>query len=111
MPLPYENITVGITRADAHALIEKLCTDDDERAEFESNTREWLERNGITVPEGALPDEVTLPPSEDLEEFLALLNEKIVPEQASPFGFALLILAFGAMPVQIGGPATRDGAG
>jgi putative modified peptide len=111
MPLPYENITVAITRAEAHALIEQLCTDDEVRAEFETNTREVLERNGISVPEEAMPESVTLPPKEDIEEFLTLLNEKLVPEQASPFGFALLILAFGAMPVQIGGRSTLDGAG
>ncbi len=102
MALPYENIRVDITRADAHALIEQLINDAEVRARFESNPRQLLKRHGIDVPAEALPEEITLPPKESIEEFLTLLNEKLVPEQASPFGFALLILAFGAMPVQIG---------
>lgn len=110
MPLPYENIRVDITRQRAHQLIEQLINDDSVREDFERNTWEVLQRHGIECEREALPEQVTLPPKEDIEEFLTLLNEKLVPEQASPFGFALMILAFGAMPVQIGGRSAGDAA-
>jgi putative modified peptide len=102
MPLPYENVRVNIGRADAHDVIQKLIDDDEFRARFETDTHAVLAEVGIDVDPEALPDEVTLPAKEDIEEFLRLLNERIVPETASPFGFALMIFAFGAMPVQIG---------
>jgi hypothetical protein len=111
MPLPYENIRVNITRQQAHELIELLINDESVRADFEANTWEVLQRHGIECEPEALPEQITLPPKEDIEEFLTLLNEKLVPEQASPFGFALMILAFGAMPVKMGGRSARDATG
>jgi hypothetical protein len=111
MPLPYENIRVDITRAQAHELIEKLIDDEGFRNEFETNTWEVLKQHGIDCKPEALPEEVRLPAPEDIRAFLTVLNERIVPEQASPFGFALMILAFGAMPLQIGGRSARNGTG
>jgi hypothetical protein len=112
MALPYENIRVDITRAQAHELIEKLITDEGGfRSEFETNTWEVLKRHGIDCEREALPEEITLPAPEDIQAFLTVLNERIVPEEASPFGFALMILAFGAMPVLIGDRPALDGTG
>src|SRR5262245_35328827 len=103
MPLPYENIRINITRSQAHELIEQLMPDEGARTRFENETWEVLREIGIDCEREALPDEVRLPAPEDLEAFLTLLDEKIVPEGASPFGFVLMILAFGAMPIQTGG--------
>ncbi len=112
MPLPYENIRVNITRERAQQLIEKLITDDGGfRSEFETNTWEVLKEHGIDCEPEALPEEVTLPAPEDIRAFLDVLNERVVPEEASPFGFALMILAFGAMPVLIGDRPALDGSG
>jgi hypothetical protein len=102
MPLPYENIRVNITRARARELIEKLIDDESFRTQFETNTWQVLKDAGIDCEPGAMPEEVVLPPPDDIREFLTLLDERIVREEASPFGFALMIFAFGAMPVQIG---------
>ena len=102
MPPPYENITVKITRARAHELIQDLIDKPEFREEFETNTWEALQAAGIECRREDLPEEVRLPAPEDLDELLRLLNEKIVSPDASPFGFVLMVLAFGAMPVLIG---------
>jgi hypothetical protein len=111
MPRPYE-ITLNITRGDARDVIERLIHDDEFRAQFEAEPRETLSKLGIEVGETTLPEQVTLPDRAAMRLFLDLLETRgLASESASPFGFALLILAFGAMPVQIGGRSAGDGTG
>jgi hypothetical protein len=111
MPPPYQ-IKVNITRADAREVIRRLIEDDDFRERFETDTRAVLAENGIDVESETLPEGVRLPAPEAIEDFLDLLdNRGLVPETASPFGFALMILAFGAMPVMIGDRSALDGTG
>jgi hypothetical protein len=111
MPLPYE-VTLNITREDARDVIKRLIHDEEFRAQFEAQPRETLAEVGIEVGDATLPEQVTLPDRAAMRLFLDLLETRgLASESASPFGFALLILAFGAMPVQIGARSARDGAG
>jgi hypothetical protein len=111
MPLPYE-ITLNITREDARAAMVRLIEDDAFRDRFERNTREVLAEIGIDVGETTLPEQVTLPDKAATRLFLDLLETRgLAPESAAPFGFALMIHAFGAMPVLIGDRPALDGTG
>lgn len=111
MPPPYL-IFAPISRQDALALMKDLATDENFRKAFEERTSEVLREHGIIVGEGTLPERVTLPSPEAIKEFIVLLEQKgLASETASPFGLALMILAFGAMPVQIGDRSALDGTG
>jgi hypothetical protein len=110
MPLPYV-ISANIKREDAIALINRLADDEEFREQFEQNTQQILHENKIEVTPQSLPEEVRLPPPDAIRDFLTLVEERIVPESASPFALALLILAFAAMPLVIGDRPSRDGAG
>lgn len=111
MPLPYE-VKANITREDARALMVRLIEEEDFRRRFESDTREILRENGIEVGDETLPDPVTLPDVEAIQDFLDLLDTRgLAPETASPFGLALMILALGAMPVLAEDRPALDGTG
>lgn len=109
--MPGYEVKITIGRADARAIIEQLIEDESLRAEFEANPRTFLDERGITVKEG-LPDQVTLPDVHAMRLFLDLLETRgLAPESASPFGFALMILALGAMPVLAEDRPALDGTG
>ena len=110
MPLPYE-IRSNITRQSARDLVTQLIEDDDFRERFERDTLAVLSENGIEVAPESLPEVVTLPDKEAIQDLLSLVETRIAPEAASPFGFLLLIIAFGAMPVLIGDRSALDGTG
>jgi hypothetical protein len=110
MPLPYV-ISANLTREDARDLILRLADDEAFREEFQANTQQILHEYGIEVTPQSLPEEVRLPEPEAIREFLSMVEERIVPESASPFAMLVLILAFAAMPVMIGDRPLRDGAG
>jgi hypothetical protein len=110
MPLPYV-ISANLSREDARDLILRLAEDEGFRDEFQSNTQQVLHDHGIEVTPQSLPEEVVLPDPEAIREFLSLVEERIVPESASPFAMLVLILAFAAMPVMMGDRPLPDGAG
>jgi hypothetical protein len=110
MPLPYE-IRVNLTRERARDLIIRLADEPDFRERFETDTRAVLSEYEIEVGLETLPDPVRLPQPDAIREFLSLLETRIAPETASPFGIAVVVLAFGAMPVLIGGRPALDGTG
>jgi hypothetical protein len=110
MPLPYE-IKANLTRQDARDLIVRLADEPAFREEFERDTYRILSESGIEVTPETLPEEVRLPDPEAIHEFLELLETRIVPESASPFALALLLIAFAAMPVVIGDRRSPDDAG
>jgi hypothetical protein len=110
MPLPYE-IRVNITRERARELIIRLADEPDFRRRFEADTRAVLSEYEIEVGPRTLPEQVRLPDPDAIREFLSLLETRIVPETASPFGVAVVILAFGAMPVLTGDRPALDGTG
>jgi hypothetical protein len=110
MPLPYE-IRVNITRERARDLIIRLAEDPEFRRRFETDTRAMLADYQIEVGPETLPEPVRLPDPDAIRDFLALLETRIAPETASPFGVAVVILAFGAMPVLAGDRPALDGTG
>ena len=110
MPLPYV-ISANLSREDARDLIMRLADDEEFRTEFERNTQQVLHDFGIEVTPQSLPEEVTLPDPDAIRDFLSLVEERLVPESASPFAFLVLILAFAAMPVMMGDRLSRHGAG
>ena len=110
MPLPYV-ISANLSREDARNLIMRLADDEGFRDEFERNTQQVLHDYGIEVTPQSLPEEVRLPDPDAIRDFLSLIEERLVSESASPFAFALIILAFAAMPVMMGDRLSRHGAG
>jgi hypothetical protein len=110
--MPEYEVRISITRAQARDIIERLIEDESFRAEFEANPTGFLEEIGITVGPGTLPEQVTLPDVHAMRLFLDLLETRgLAPESASPFGFALMILALGAMPVLAEDRPALDGTG
>jgi len=110
MPLPYV-ISANISREDARDLIKRLADDERFRDEFQRDAQRILHEHGIEVTPQSLPEEVSLPDPDAIREFLSMVEERIVPETASPFALLVLILAFAAMPVVIGDRPSPDGAG
>jgi hypothetical protein len=110
MPLPYE-IRVNLTRERARDLIIRLAEEPEFRAQFEADARAVLAEYEIEVGPETLPEQVRLPEPDAIREFLSLLETRIAPETASPFGVAVVILAFGAMPVLAGSRSVLDGTG
>ena len=98
MPPPQE-IRLNITRERARGLINRLVHEPNFRAQFEADTLAVLYEHGIEVSPESLPRQVRLPEPAAIEAFLSLLETRIAPEPASPFGAAVVVLAFGAMPV------------
>jgi hypothetical protein len=110
MPLPYE-IRVNLTRERARQLIVRLAEEPDFRERFEADARRVLAEYDIQVGAETLPDPVRLPPPDAIREYLSLLETRIAPETASPFGIAVVVLAFGAMPLLASDRPARDGTG
>jgi hypothetical protein len=110
VPLPYE-ITVNITRERARELIAQLIEDPYFRERLEADTLTVLSEHGIVMTPESLPEQVRLPDPDAIREFLSLLETRIAPEPATPFGIALLVLIFGAMPVLEGNRPALNGSG
>lgn len=110
MPLPYE-LRVNITRERARDVIARLIEDPEFRERLETDTRAVLAEHGIQVTAESLPERVRLPEPDAIQEFLTLLETRIAPEPATPFGAALIVLIFGAMPVLEGNRPAPDGPG
>lgn len=110
MPPPSE-IRLNITRARARGLINRLVHEPNFRARFEADTLAVLSEHGIEVSPESLPYQVRLPEPAAIEEFLSLLETRIAPEPATPFGAAVVVLALGAMPVVAGDRPAPDGTG
>jgi hypothetical protein len=110
MSLPYV-ISANLSREDARDLILRLADDEAFRDEFQRNTQQVLHEHGIEVTPQSLPEEVVLPDPDSIRAFLSFVEERIVPESASPFAVLVLILAFAAMPVMMGDRPLPDGAG
>jgi putative modified peptide len=60
-------IEADITREQAIQLAEKLANDDSFRARIESDPQAALGEFHISIPQGAVPRRVTLPPKEHLQ--------------------------------------------
>jgi hypothetical protein len=111
MPRPHE-IRMHISRERARTLIRRLAEDQEFREYFEAHARTVLFEHGIDVTPGTLPEQVTLPEPEAILEFLELVETRIAPEPAEPFGALAFILVFGgAMPVLAADRPALDGTG
>jgi hypothetical protein len=110
VPLPYE-LRVNITRERAREVIARLIEDREFRERLEADTQAVLSALGIEVTAESLPERVRLPEPDAIREFLSLLETRIAPEPASPFGAALIVLVFAAMPMLEGNRPALDGTG
>jgi hypothetical protein len=100
-------ITVSITRQEAYAFISDLARDERFRERLEKDPRTVLAERGIefeTGKEDAVPECVTLPPTEDVEQLLEELGppdeEGMVNGEALGRACYVVLFAFGfgAMP-------------
>ena len=99
----------SITREKAQEIIQRLAEDDEFRAQFEASPRTFLFEHRVDVSPESLPETITLPPKDKIRELIPLAEDLVGPT-ASPFGFLLLFIVFGAMPVVTGARATGDDA-
>jgi len=96
--VPHE-VRMDITREACLGLLTSLAEDDDFRAEFVTNAREILSKNGIELGDETLPETIVLPKKEEIRLLLDVLElEGFTPGEA-PFGFAIMMCVQGAMPV------------
>jgi hypothetical protein len=100
----------SISRHKARELLTLLREDDAFRDEFTRNPRKILFEYRIDLSPDSLPETVSLPSKEAIGSLLDL-GESIVEESASPFGFLLLFVVFGAMPMVEGAVPAGDGTG
>ena len=63
-------ISVSLNQAQAREFLRKLGEDDAYRRRLKNNPQKALAEFGILVPKSALPDEVTLPPKDDVQNEL-----------------------------------------
>jgi hypothetical protein len=63
----------------------------------------------IDVAPDTLPETVTLPSPDTINALREVAQ--LWPESAGPFGFAILFVVFGAMPMVTGSPPPGDGTG
>ena len=107
-------VKLDIERDAAARLLQKLANADDPlRAELErgkQQAHEALKREGIEVSLDSLPDRINLPPASKVADFHTRVSS-LVERDAQPFGFALLVVVFGAMPLVEPGPPEGDGTG
>jgi hypothetical protein len=107
-PRTYQ-VKSSISRQKATEILERLARDEGFRAEFEANPRQLLFEHHIDLSTETLPETVTLPPPEIIEEMLDLTKK--LEKSAQPFGFALLFVVFGAMPMIEGAVPSGNGTG
>jgi hypothetical protein len=100
-------ITVSITRQEAYAFISDLARDEDFRRRLESDPRAVLAERGIEFEPGeedAVPERVTLPPTQEVKQLLEELgppdDEGMVSGEALGRACYVVLFAFGfgAMP-------------
>lgn len=103
-------IEANISRNAARKLLADLATKDKFRAQVENAPIETLRDFGLIVEGDELPETVTLPPKREIAHLL-YTGDSVVPEDASPFGWLVLFVVFGAMPVTTSDQPAAHGAG
>jgi putative modified peptide len=104
---PRQKAHLSIHDDEAREVLERLATDDEFRAQVESNPRAVLLEHRIDVSEESIPATITLPPKEEIESFIQ--THLPGPGEAYGYlGFAILYWVLGAMPLVV---ADADGAG
>jgi hypothetical protein len=93
-------IRISISPDQCLEFLQGLARDDDFRARFVEDAAGLLGEYGIEVSPDGIPDRVELPPKEEVEEFLAEVEEQDKLGKTTPqaHGYAVLYKALGAMP-------------
>lgn len=108
-------IDVTLSREDAYAFLKSLTEDDDLRARVEADPRAELDRVGISIAPGLLPDQARLASKGEMTELLYRLGDKEDNKFGNPEGEAWLghllcfIFMYGALPF-LESDAERDAA-
>ncbi len=71
-------IQVDITPRRAVEFVRRLASDDDFRDEFERDPEKVLREYHIHLPQEYLPDQVTLPPKEDIEDRISSAEPQLL---------------------------------
>lgn len=95
-------VKMEISREEALGVLDELATPESElRRRLEdgkASAKEALAEKGIEVAESSLPDEIVLPSPEQVAELRGQARA-MVEKDKKPFGFAVLFVIFGAMPL------------
>jgi hypothetical protein len=102
-------INFSISRDEARKFLADLATDDNVRDAVRENAAAELQKRGIVISPGLLPEAVRLPSKKEIAHILYAGDSAV--ETASPFGLLILFVVFGAMPLTTSRPPAGDGAG
>jgi hypothetical protein len=95
-------VKMDISRRAALDVLDELATEKSElRRDLEkskASARRALAERGIEVAESSLPDRIRLP-APDKVSALRTEARALVARDKKPFGFAVLLVVFGAMPL------------
>jgi hypothetical protein len=93
---------VDISRRDALKVLDELADPKSQlRKRLQGSKRSALAalaERGIEVSEASLPDRIRLPPPEQVAAFTRE-SRALVARDRKPFGFLILAVCFGAMPL------------
>jgi hypothetical protein len=95
-------VRISMTPEQCLDFLGRLARDDDFRTEFVEDAGGVLGKYGIEMSAEGIPDEVELPPKEDVEEVLREVEERDKLGKTTPqaHGYAVLYMALGhAMPL------------
>jgi hypothetical protein len=100
--MPEYWVKVDISRRDALRMLDELADPKSElRKRLQASKRSaltTLAERGIDVAEASLPDKIRLPPPEHVAALRSHANALIAKDR-KPFGFLVLAVCFGAMPL------------
>jgi hypothetical protein len=100
-PNPSMDVRITITDEDARSFLDRLVKEPEFRAQVEADPRGVLAEHGIEVGPDAAPAQVTLPKEDQIAAFVDALDQSsyLGPRAKNVFGFAILHIVFGAMPL------------
>lgn len=104
-----ERVGLTMTPAQAAIFMRKLATDDSFRRSLETNPREVLATNGISIPSDMLPKKVSLPPKTRIQEVIRAVNSELETPTAGGLA-AAFPLAFVLVLVFVFIPASTNSA-
>jgi hypothetical protein len=94
----HREVRLAISREKARQFLQDFVNDEEFRERLQREPRTVLFESRIDLTPESLPEEVTLPSPEAVSQLLELA-EAMTEESASPFGFIVLFVVFGAMPI------------
>jgi putative modified peptide len=97
----HREIRMAISATKAKELLQRLADDDAFRARFKQEPRSILLDYRIDVSPETLPEEIELPAPDDIRALVKQAEEIIerTREAAEPFGYIVMFVVHGAMPV------------